>query len=92
MSTSDTKINMKSSGDSIQNYGHINLTIKSDGEREVRSKRKRKSRKRDPTQKDGHARSLATTREAVHQKSEPELCAANAQHQPVTTEHNRVSK
>ena len=52
MSTSDTKINMKSSGDngiSIQNYGHINLTINNEGEKEIRSKRKRKPSERDTT-------------------------------------------
>ena len=52
MSSPDATINMKTSGDhgiSIQNYGHIHLTIISDGEKEVRSKRKRKSKERDST-------------------------------------------
>ena len=52
MSTSDKEINMKSRGDngiSIQNYGHINLTNNNDGEKELRSKRKRKSKERDTT-------------------------------------------
>ena len=50
MSTSDKEINMKSRGDngiSIQNYGHINLTNNHDGEKELRSKRKRKPSERD---------------------------------------------
>ena len=49
MSSSATNINMKTFGDqgiSIQNYGHINLTIINVGENEVRSKRKRKSSER----------------------------------------------
>ena len=52
MSSPDNNINMKTSGDkgiSIQNYGHINLTIISDAEKELRSKRKRKSKERDTT-------------------------------------------
>ena len=53
MSSPDTNINMKTIGDhgiSIQNYGNIHLTIKNEGEKEMRSKRKRKSR--DPTPDD----------------------------------------
>ena len=45
MSSSDSNINMKYSGDkgiSIQNYGQINLTINNEGEKELRSKKKRK--------------------------------------------------
>ena len=55
MSSPDANINMKTNGDngiSIQNYGHINLTINSDVEKEVRKKRKRKSSKRDTTPDD----------------------------------------
>ena len=52
MSSTGTNMNMKTKGDngiSIQNYGQINLTIISEGEKERRSKRKRKSGARDTT-------------------------------------------